>query len=149
MPEPVDQGPTVMKRSIVAAALLGALLPIVPASAAPGALAGAGAGPPSGGLCGGAVAVAVVGVNVADNVWQYNAIAVINPAGPCAIVVAAVVGAVGPWNPASGGCVGGPPTGSVCVGAVASALTPTSTTVTVCPEFLVGCVSAQATVTRV
>lgn len=130
----------------VAAALLGALFTSAPASAAPGGLAGAGAGPPSGGLCGGAVAVTVVGTNVTGDEWQFATVAVINPSGPCTFVVAAVV-ASGTWHPAGGGCVGSP-TGSVCVTAVPTPLTPTNATVTVCPALLGGCVSAQATVVR-
>lgn len=150
-PEPVDQGPTVMKRTLMIAALLGALLGSAPGSAAPpGALGGAGAGTPqSGTLCDGTVAVAVAGVNLVDNLWTFSGTAVINPAGPCLISIAFVGGATGTWNPASGGCVGDELGGSVCVGPVPSKLMPTQTNVDVCPGYLGGCVSGSAIVERI
>jgi hypothetical protein len=135
-----------MKRMLVTVALLGALLTGASAPAAPpGAIAGAGAGSPGGGLCGGTVAVVVSGVNLQGNTWLISGTAIVDPTGPCTILVAHVTG-TGNWNPNSGGCVGGA-IGSVCVDAVPGSVS-ASVGVDVCPAILGGCVSGSATVFR-
>lgn len=129
-----------MKRAVVIAALLGALLGANPASAG-GVLVGVGTvtGPTCDGI------ILVEGAGAGDH-WVFSAqVALDKTSGPCALLVT-VAAANGTWNPATGGCVGNPDL--ICIGPSGQGVTP-GVPVSVCPTVIVtGCLNGSATVVR-
>lgn len=129
-----------MKRTMIVAALLGALLTGAPASADTTFFI-LGAGQISASQCFGETgAVVLEGIHGPGNVWTFAA----QPIGIC--LVPPVMTGVGAWNPATGGCVALPPVWEICVGPMPQ-LTPVQVDVTFY-SLLTGDMSGKITAVR-
>jgi hypothetical protein len=101
-----------MRMTLIAAALLGALLTGVPASSTPN-VALFGVGVVDSGACAGLGVIFVEGAG-ADGIWSFTAEAF----GASSCVIPALATGLGTWDPSEGGCVGLLEVLEVCVGKV-------------------------------